>query len=330
MGRQSLTCWLAVWLGIITSGVQAHEFEPALLSLRETAPEAYDVLLRVPSRMAKGQLTPIFPQATLRVGGESRARYDDAVVTRFRIRVPGGIAGQPLAIGGALGPVDEVLLRIESAAGVVMGRLRADGPQFVVPRAPSALMVARSYLGLGLEHIATGLDHLLFVFALILLAPSLRVVLGTVTAFTLAHSATLALSALGFWNAPAPPLEALIALSIVFAARELWQRRGAERPYRTGRLWLVAFGFGLLHGLGFAGALGEIGLPAGDTPLALLSFNAGVELGQLAFVAVVLVMARLVPAKLSGKLAALRLPAYGIGSIATCFFIERVVAIFAR
>jgi hydrogenase/urease accessory protein HupE len=184
-------------------------------------------------------------------------------------------------------------------------------------------------LALGVEHILTGLDHLLFVLALVLLAPTVSALVGTITAFTVAHSLTLALAAVGWVAVPAPPIEASIALSIVFVARELALRGPAASPYRAARLWAVAFGFGLLHGLGFAGALAEIGLPLGEVPLALLTFNLGVELGQLTFVAVVLVGSALVPARMRTQSHALRIPAYAIGSAASYFFLQRLVALFA-
>ena len=157
-----------------------------------------------------------------------------------------------------------------------------------MPEAPGPLMVLRAYVGLGVEHILFGIDHLLFVLCLLLLVRRLRQLLATITAFTLAHSITLAAATLGFIRVPTAPVEATIALSIVFLASELVRdegRRGVVARYYP---WLVAFSFGLLHGLGFAGALAEVGLPQGEIPLALFAFNVGVELGQLAFVTAVL------------------------------------------
>jgi hydrogenase/urease accessory protein HupE len=197
----------------------------------------------------------------------------------------------------------------------------------LAPAAPSSGAVAGTYLRLGIEHILTGPDHLAFVLALVLLTPVWRQLWKTVTAFTVAHSLTLVLATLDLLRLPQPPVEAAIALSILFVARELWFSTKGRSSGGARRPWLVAFAFGLLHGLGFAGALGQIGLPVSDVPLALLTFNLGVELGQLAFVAVVLLagrgLARL-PAAWRDRGWLRLLPAYAIGALAMFWCIERV------
>jgi hydrogenase/urease accessory protein HupE len=187
--------------------------------------------------------------------------------------------------------------------------------------------VARTYLALGVEHILTGFDHLLFVLALLLIVKSARRIVATVTAFTVAHSLTLAAATLGFVHLPQPPVEAAIALSIAFVAAEIVHGLDG-RPGLTARApWLVAFAFGLLHGLGFAGALAEIGLPQSAIPLALLCFNLGVELGQLAFVVALLACLALARrARIPWPRAARPLPAYAIGALAMFWVIERVAA----
>jgi hydrogenase/urease accessory protein HupE len=219
-------------------------------------------------------------------------------------------------------------VRIESTDGAVRSaRLTPANPSFVVPTQPGPLMVLRAYVGLGIEHILLGVDHLLFVLCLLLLVRGLRQLLATITAFTLAHSITLAAATLGYIRVPAAPVEAMIALSIVFLASELV--RGEARRGAVTRLypWLLAFSFGLLHGLGFAGALAEVGLPQGEVPLALFTFNVGVELGQLAFVTAVLSLTCLV------RLLPLRLPVwapsaagYAIGSVAAFWMFTRLAA----
>ena len=188
-------------------------------------------------------------------------------------------------------------------------------------------MVLRTYVGLGVEHILSGTDHLLFVLCLLLLVRDVRRLLATVTAFTLAHSVTLAAATLGFVRVPTAPVEATIALSIVFLAGELVRGEAGRSAVTSTYPWLVAFSFGLLHGLGFAGALAEVGLPQGEIPLALLAFNVGVELGQLAFIAAVLSLARL------ARLLPLRWPGwapgavgYAIGSVAAFWVIDRLAA----
>jgi hydrogenase/urease accessory protein HupE len=196
-----------------------------------------------------------------------------------------------------------------------------------VQPASGALQVARSYLLLGVGHILGGLDHLLFVLALLLVVRGGKRILVTITAFTLAHSLTLAAATLGWVHVPGPPVEAMIALSIVFVAGEVVQGlRGS--PGLTARApWLVAFSFGLLHGLGFAGALAEVGLPQTAIPVALFTFNVGVEIGQLIFVTCMLGLGALVsrmPARPSSRLR--MLPAYGVGTVAMFWTIERVIA----
>ena len=183
----------------------------------------------------------------------------------------------------------DVLVRLARSDGTTqLGRVLVLDPQFVFSASPGAMEVARTYTVLGIEHILSGVDHLLFVLALVMLVRGTRRLVATITAFTLAHSLTLAAASLGFVSVPGPPVEATIALSIMFVAAEIVRARQG-RPGLTQRYpWLVAFSFGLLHGLGFAGALAEVGLPPLSIPLALLFFNVGVEIGQLLFVAAVL------------------------------------------
>ena len=187
--------------------------------------------------------------------------------------------------------------------------------------------MAATYLALGIEHILLGIDHLLFVLALVLLVKGWKKLVATITAFTLAHSITLALATLGFVHVPGPPVEACIALSIVFVAAEIIHRRQG-RPGLTERApWVVAFTFGLLHGLGFAGALSEVGLPQHAIPIALLFFNVGVELGQLAFVFIVLLVlaaARRLPPRVPAW--GWRAAPYAIGSVAMFWVLQRVAA----
>ena len=238
----------------------------------------------------------------------------------------GGITGRTIAIDGLNATMTDVLVRLERTDGTTqVTRLSPSEPSFVVQATPSALQVAGTYLSLGIEHILLGIDHLLFVLALLILVDGRRRLLWTITAFTIAHSLTLGAATLGFVNIPQTPVEAIIALSIVFVASEIVHARQG-RPGLTQRWpWIVAFTFGLLHGFGFAGALTEIGLPAQAVPLALLFFNVGVEAGQLLFIAavgVVIVVARRVA--LPQPAWAWRVPAYGIGAVAAFWSIERV------
>jgi hydrogenase/urease accessory protein HupE len=331
----------------LPAAVGAHPLTPALLSLQERAPGLYDVVWRMPVELAAGprRPQPVWPPGAQREGAGERTRIGDTDLERFRIRISGGLAGRTLDVRAGdphdPGTADatrsgEVLVRIAALDGrSITGRIVPGRSAFTVPAAPGWLAVAGTYLRLGVEHILTGVDHLLFVLALTLLASSLGALVKTITAFTVAHSLTLALASLGVVHVPSAPVEAVIALSIVFVARELWllaNRRpglGARRP------WPVALGFGLLHGLGFAGALGQIGLPPTDIPLALFTFNLGVELGQLLFIGALLGAVRLLTAlqrrlqphlpgkrPLPGKL----LASYAVGVLATFWVFERVTA----
>jgi hydrogenase/urease accessory protein HupE len=325
--RSARLLLVVVFLATLTTTVQAHEVRPGYLALSQTGPESYDVLWKVP---AKGDMrlglraqlpetcrSPL-PRSSRFAGGTSTERWS--------VTCPGGLTGKTIAIDGLSGTMTDVLVRIERSDGTTqVTRLTPEDPLFVVEALPSALKVAGTYLSLGVEHILLGIDHLLFVLALLILVEGRRRLLGTITAFTLAHSLTLAAATLGFVNVPQTPVEAIIALSIVFVASEIVHAKQG-RPGLTQRApWIVAFTFGLLHGFGFAGALTEIGLPAQAIPLALLFFNVGVEVGQLLFIAaigVVVIAAR--RAKLPQPVWVWRVPAYGIGAVAAFWAIERI------
>jgi hydrogenase/urease accessory protein HupE len=226
----------------------------------------------------------------------------------------------------------DVLVRFDFADGISEARRLTPGdPSFIVPTQPSRFEVVRTYFLLGVEHILLGIDHLLFVLALMLLVKGMGRIIWTVTAFTLAHSLTLAGATLGFVQMPGPPIEAAIALSIVFVASEIiHSRRG--NPGLTERYpWVVAFTFGLLHGFGFAGALAEIGLPQASIPMALLFFNVGVEVGQLLFIASLLAifaLARQITRRINVPQPAwaCAVPPYAIGSVAAFWVIQRIAA----
>jgi len=203
----------------------------------------------------------------------------------------------------------------------------------VVPKQPGRSEVMRTYFGFGVEHILTGIDHLLFVLALLLLVKGLRRIVATVTAFTLAHSITMAGATLGWVHMPGPPIEATIALSIAFLAAEILHNRQGRPGLAASYPWIVAFTFGLLHGFGFAGALAQIGLPAGEIPMALLFFNLGVEIGQLLFIAAVFTVFWLIRWIARGvdlpRIAWVSaLPAYVIGSLAVFWVLQRTAGFF--
>jgi len=308
----------------------ADVFRPAYLELRERGDGVYDVLWKVPALGEDRRLAAYvrFPDDTQQLTQPSPYLSDGAWIERWRVRHPDGLTGQTVSIeGGAVG-VTDIIARIERLDGSSqVERLAAGFAQFQVSPPAGVGEIAWSYTVLGVEHILGGVDHLLFVFALLLIVRGTRRIIATISAFTVAHSITLAAATLGWIRVPGPPVEAIISLSIVFVAAEVVH--GLQgKPGLTARApWIVAFSFGLLHGFGFAGALAEVGLPQSAIPVALLMFNVGVEIGQLIFVAAVL-MAGALYSRIWIRRPGWAMPvaAYAIGSLAAFWTIERLAA----
>lgn len=324
---------LGLLLGVALSGARAsaHPLAPALLELRETGNGRVAVTWKTSALAIPGtQLAPVLPSACRPLGSPDARRAGGGVIERWEMDCgAAGLAGLRLAVRGLDAAGVEALVRVQRADGRrVQHVLRAREPAWTVPARPQRLGVARGYLALGVEHIATGLDHLLFVFGLLLLVRGGRALLATLTAFTLGHSVTLSLAVLGLARVPPGPVELAIAGSVFALAVEISRRAAATRAPRFP--WVLAGVFGLLHGLGFAGALREAGLPEAELPTALLAFNVGIELGQLAFVAGVL-GARALLAPQLGRLPAwcLRAPEYALGALAASWCIERGAALLA-
>jgi hypothetical protein len=251
-----------------------------------------------------------------------------AAIQTWKFQAQEPVRGQTLRIRGLEQTMTDTLARIEFIDGSNwLQRLTPQTPVATIPLRPSSWSIVSQYLGLGFEHILFGIDHLLFVLALLLIVDGRWLLLKTVTAFTLAHSITLAFATMGVARLPSAPVEAVIALSIVFVASEILRDGIGERGLTARAPWLFAFIFGLLHGFGFAGALAEVGLPDGHIPTALLFFNIGVELGQLAFIVIVLAAGAAIR-RFSARLPrwALLFPPYAIGGTATFWLIERVAA----
>jgi hypothetical protein len=320
---------LLVWLGAVTAAA-AHEVRPALIQIVERGPHVYDVTWKQP---AIGDmvihLAPHLSGGALEAAPASERAEPGFVEKTWHVTAGPPLEGQILSIEGLPETVTDVLLRVTTADGrQIDGVLKPSAASQILALAKPAGLAVPAYLRLGVEHILTGFDHLLFVLGLLLLVgPNWRLV-KTITAFTLAHSLTLALAALGYISFPSAVIEALVALSIVFVATELAPGRRTDTLTRR-QPWLIAFAFGLLHGMAFAGALAEIGLPARAAPQALFLFNVGVEIGQLAFIGAVLALWRLVrrtPLRglLAGPLAVRWAPAYTIGGLATFWLIERI------
>jgi len=320
------TLLFLVLAGLLCSTAAAHEVRPAYLRIHQDSPDHFDLLWRVP---ALGDMKlAIYVRMPENCGEPEAKRAWEAEgtwVEQWSQACPGGITGQRIEISGLSSTVIDVLARVERLDGTTqVSRLTPADPGFVATDSESRTEVASTYTVLGIEHILLGIDHLLFVLALLMLVPNLRTLLWTITSFTLAHSLTLAAATLGWVHVPQKPVEAVIALSILFVAMEIVHWRQG-RPGITRRWpWLVAFTFGLLHGFGFAGALTGIGLPEHAIPMALLFFNVGVEIGQLIFIASVFLVSFLLK-RIAWPGWAWRVPVYTIGSLAAFWTIERIV-----
>ncbi len=326
MIRFGLLLALLIQVFLATPSI-AHEMRPAYLNLQETAADEFSVLWKVPAlgdlRLGLYVRLPVSckPKAE-----STKAIEGNAYIERWTAVCSEGLRGQEISIDGLRATVTDALARIEYRdSSVEIARLKPESPSFIVKGAQTGWEIAQTYFRLGVDHILSGLDHLLFVFALILLIHDRWMLAKTITAFTLAHSITLAGASLGYFSLPQKPVEASIALSIAFVASELIKMKPGVRRLSEAYPWVVAFTFGLLHGFGFAGALKEIGLPQSDVPLALFTFNVGVEAGQLMFVAAVLVVFRVVTALVNVPLAPARLAAaYLIGTTAMIWLVARL------
>jgi hydrogenase/urease accessory protein HupE len=308
----------------------AHQFAPALLEIEELSANESAVRWKQPQVRVQGsQLRPVLPVECEGLGDPKVQQEGTGVRASWRIRCPGGLTGKAVGVEGIAGSQADVLLRITLRDGRhIRHVLKAEAPSFTINADGSRAGVFKDYATLGVQHILLGWDHLLFVLALVLLVGWGRSLLWTITAFTAGHSITLALASMGFVHVPQAPIEAAIALSIYFLAVELANVHKGERTLTQRAPWAVAAGFGLLHGLGFAGALAEVGLPTAEIPLALFSFNVGIELGQLAFVsAVLLVAAALRKVPVAWPRWAQALPAYGIGTMAVFWFVQRTLSL---
>ena len=318
---------IAFFLAVITTQSWAHEMRPGFLEIKEVMPATYSILWKVPMRGdLRLQLDPQFPDTCIEAIPPSAHSAGGALITRWSIQCDNSLADQPVIIAGLENTLTDVLARVQHLDGAVQTtRIKPGEPLFTVAGSPGKLAVTTTYIMLGIDHILLGIDHLLFVFALLLIVNGVRRLVWTITAFTLAHSITLAMATLGFVHVPQAPVEAVIALSILFLAVELVKQQQGKKDVVMRAPWIVAFIFGLLHGFGFAGALAETGLPPTEIPLALLMFNVGVELGQLAFVAIMLASGWLIhQTKTFPIRTAEMVTTYVIGSIAAFWTIERI------
>jgi len=329
LSMRALLVWFALGLSTLAAPLEAHESRPAYLELTEISQGRYTLMWRTP--VLAGMPLPValrLPEILRTLGEPVTQRLKDSLLERRIIEAgDSGLAGQRIEFVGLQATITDVLVRIEQLDGSQATIMVHPNQAWVdVPAAQGILAILTTYGLHGFDHILLGFDHLLFVLALILIVRNTRTLIWTITAFTAAHSITLALATLGIMHAPGAPVEATIALSIVLLAHEILRIQRGEESVIARWPWVVAFSFGLLHGFGFAGGLTELGLPQGAIPLALLAFNMGVELGQLTFIAVVLIVlttVRRLPGLDCLRNYSLPACAYGIGGLASYWFFQR-------
>ena len=330
-GRRLAACLLPVLLLLGAATVSlADEFRPAVLEITERDDSWVDVTWKVPVRQNEPvDVGPVLPEFLKQLGTGSERLVPGARVT-FRSYHTGGqsLNGATITIDGLNAIPMDVLLRVSLSDGTEhSAMLRSGNVSFTIPENATRIELAISYWQMGTVHILEGFDHLLFLLTLLMIVNGIWPLLKTVTAFTLAHSLTLAFATLGLVNIPPAPTEAVISLSIVLLAVEVVHKNQGKLTMSERLPWLVAFTFGLVHGLGFAGALSEIGVPEHEVPLALLMFNLGVETGQVMFVvAVSLLLASLHRIHSRSALTLARATPYAIGGIAAFWTIERTVS----
>ena len=314
---------------VLVPPAEAHESRPAYLQIRQVAANRYSVLWRTPINSGQRLLVALrFPSGVRSVSDTVVQEFNDSRIERWSVESDSGaFGGQRIEFPGLQATITDVLVRIQMLDGTQSTTLiHPSRPWVVMSTARSRTQMALAYLAFGVQHIVFGFDHLLFVLGLLLLVRGVGPLLKTITAFTVAHSITLALATLGVVHVPPPPVEAVIALSIVFLASELIKQQRGVVGLAQRYPWVIAFAFGLLHGFGFAGMLTQLGIPSGDVPLALFMFNLGVELGQLGFVAAIMLVWALVRRlRLPWPRWTRLVPGYAIGGMAAFWLVERIV-----
>ena len=306
----------------------AHEARPGYLEIKETARNQFSVLWRTP--IQAGMRLPIalsIPDVLNLKSPEVEELTDSLVERRWIDAGPKGLAGKRIEFVGLELTITDVLARVEMIDGRKWTMIaRPSQPWVEIGASQTWLEVAGNYVVEGIRHILFGADHLLFVLGLLLIVKDRWMLLKTVSAFTVAHSITLAIATFGYAEVPVLPLNAAIALSILFLGPEIVRSWRGETSFTLNHPWVVAFAFGLLHGFGFASALTSAGLPRAELPLALVSFNVGVELGQLGFVGLILAL------ESSFRVLEVQwprwvqiLPAYTVGSLGAFWTVQRLV-----
>jgi hypothetical protein len=330
MRRRAALAAAALAAAALVSPAAAHESRPGFLELRETGPETYSFLWKKPTGgEVEIQIAPAVPDGCRLDSPDRQQATLGAMVVRGTLVCAGGLAGKTIAILGLEATITDVLVRLHHADGRLESHLlRPVNPSVTLGASTSASERALGYLQLGVQHILLGVDHLLFVLGLLLIVERRFALVKTITSFTLAHSITLAIATLGYASAPLAPLNAAIALSILFLGPEVVRRWRGESSFTIRHPWVVAFAFGLLHGFGFASGLTAMGLPQAEIPLALLLFNVGVELGQVGFVLLVILLERSFEVlEVRWPRLVERLPGYAVGSLGAYWTIHRTLVL---
>ncbi len=329
---KSLRILCALLLGFsMVQVAHAHRFAPSLLQVDEIAPQQYNMVWKTPAQgVSNVPLRPLWPQSCAVQNASEPQLEDTGIVTSWQLQCAGlgadGLVGQTLGVSGLGANQASAMVMVNLLDGRKYQQvLDTEHPEFVVPAQSTAGDVMGDYTRLGIEHIWRGVDHLMFVFGLLLLVGGGRRLLWTITAFTVGHSITLSLVTLGFFDFPVALVEFAIAVSIFVLAVELTRTAKHDALWRNP--WWLAGGFGLLHGMGFAGALAETGLPQDNLPLALLFFNVGIEIGQLAFIFLVLAIWYTIRKPLAPwRERLLPVPVYILGAFSAMWCIERGLA----
>ena len=324
-------CFTLVFL-LLMSAADADEVRPAYLAMQETSPDSFAVLWKYPvSTNNLKALQVVLPDGCEILGDKNQWQDEAYAIGRWNMRCLSGLFNKPIEVTGLDSSSTELLLRIEFLDNnTLVQRLTPLRNRVIVPEHPTIKGIITSYFVTGIEHILTGTDHLLFVLCVMLLLKSNKRLLLAITTFTVAHSMTLIAATLGYVSLNPTIVEILIALSIVFLAYEVMRDHKGIFGISARYPWIVIFVFGLMHGLGFAGALDELGLPQNDIPLALLFFNLGVEAGQVLFIVCVLLLLWSLRKLFKKRLVGWRpFPAYAIGIAASFWFFQRLTSLWS-
>lgn len=319
---------LAICFLLICAPARADEMRPAYLEFTQASETQWQTFWKVPAKSGLGpQSEPILPNGCEITGETIREVHNLAVLSKASVTCAGSVLGKDIGVSNIKSSQTEIFVRVAPIGSAVQSlRLDIDKPIAQIKAKASKWQVAQSYFVIGVEHIVTGYDHLLFVCCLVLLLLNAWQIAKAATAFTIAHSITLIGTTFGLIGLPQRPVEALIALSIIFMAVEIIKKDAAKPRLSEQIPWVIAFIFGLVHGFGFAGALREIGLPEGEVGTALLTFNLGVEAGQLLIVSCLLVLLHLLNRFWARHFQIMVHSAtYLIGITASYWFIERLL-----